>query len=99
MEVVELDQCRHGLTSTDEIGTAPARKGSRLLTNMQAAHVVLSKCCNVAKVTQKYPTEFCHAILETLRLQQDDCGGVGFLGDENGSLRRFREGRESSDEG
>ena len=49
VEVVELDQCRHGLTSTDE-------KGSRLLTHMQAGHVVLSKCCNVAKVTQKYPT-------------------------------------------
>ena len=84
MEVVELDQCRHGLTSTDEMGTAPARKGSRLLTNMQGAHVVLSKCCNVPKVTQKCPTGFCHAIFETLRLHQDDCGGVGFLGDEDG---------------
>ena len=84
MEVVEFDQWRHGLTSTDEIGKAPAQKGSRLLRNMQAAHVVLSKCCNVAKVTQKYPAEFCRAILETLRLQQDDCAGVDFLGDEDG---------------
>ena len=46
VEVVELDQRMHGLTSTDEIGSAPAEKGTRLLTNMQAAHVVVSKCCN-----------------------------------------------------
>ena len=89
MEVVELDQRRHGLTSTDEIGTAPARKGSRLLTNTQAAPVVLSKCCNVAKVTQKHPKRFCHVIFETLRLQQDDCDGVGFLGDEDGLCGGF----------
>ena len=66
VEVVELDQCMHGLTKTDEIETAPAQKGTRLLTNMQAAHVVLSKCCNheqtqvqlksnIAQVTREYP--------------------------------------------
>ena len=85
VEVVEFNQCMLGWTSTDEIGTAPAQEGTRRLTNMQAANVVLSKCCNhehtlvhpkskVAKVTQEYPTEFCRAILETLWLQHADCG-------------------------
>ena len=55
VEVVELDQWTDGLTSPDEIGMAPPQKVTLLLTNMQAAHSVLSKCCNVAKVTQKYP--------------------------------------------
>ena len=95
MEVVEFDECMHGLTSKDEIRTAPAQKGTQLLTNMQVAHVVLSKCCthdhtqvqlksNVSKATQEDPAEFCCAILETLRLQQDYCVGVKFLGDEDG---------------
>ena len=43
MEVVELDQWMHSSTSTDEIGTAGVQKGARLLTNMQAAHVVFTQ--------------------------------------------------------
>ena len=46
VEVVELDHCMQCLTSTGEIGTAPAQKGTRLVTNMLPTHVVLSKCCN-----------------------------------------------------
>ena len=56
VEVVELDQRMHGLTSTDEIGTAGVQKGARLLTNMQAAHVVLGECCNDAKGHPKVPS-------------------------------------------
>ena len=30
--IVELDQCMYGLTSTDKIGRAPAKKPTRFIT-------------------------------------------------------------------
>ena len=82
--LLDFDQCEYGLVSWDEHGVAPAKKPTRIITNMQHARVTLSKRCTKthrhvilmngkAKYAQKSPEELCMAMLETLRLEMQAC--------------------------
>ena len=42
---VELDQCEFGLTSTDELGEAPAKKPTSLLTNSVEVSRAMGRKC------------------------------------------------------
>ena len=47
---VELDQCAYGLSATDEDGTAPVKKPTRVVTTLTAAELLLArKCTNDSK--------------------------------------------------
>ena len=41
-----LDQCMYGLVSRDNQGTAPAKKRTRLITNLCAAEIFLTRQCD-----------------------------------------------------
>ena len=45
VQVPTLDQCEYGLLSRDEHGVAPARKSTKLATNLSLAQLVLSQRC------------------------------------------------------
>ena len=73
-----LDQCMYGLTSQDREGVAPARKCTRILTNVCGTEKFLSTRCdrghrhvellnNRAKAAQVYPDLLCMAILRSLK--------------------------------
>ena len=49
--IVELDQCMYGLTSTDQIGRASAKKPTRFITNMEPA---LASVSDVIATTDMY---------------------------------------------
>ena len=47
---VELDQCAYGLSTTDEDGTAPVKRPTRIVTTLTAAELLLTrKCTNTNK--------------------------------------------------
>jgi len=80
VQVLNLDQCEYGLTSQDRWGEAPARKVTRLVTNMGMAGLVLAQRCrgghrhvplvnNRAAAAQTYPTKLCEAFVDALRLE------------------------------
>ena len=85
--VVNADQCRYGLTSVDQLGRAPAKKPTKLITNMEPAFVCLSLRCDKshrhvtlengrARAAQIYPEKLCQAIIEcfikTKEVKQDE---------------------------
>ena len=76
----ELDQCEFGLMSTDELGSAPARKPTSLLTNSVEVHRTMGRKCRGghrhvhlmkgrAKAAAQYPPEFCRALCRGMRRQ------------------------------
>ena len=81
--IVELDQCMYGLTSTDKIGRAPAKKPTRFITNMEPALACLSLRCDRnhrhvllengrARAAQIYPEKLCKAIIECYIMAKSD---------------------------
>ena len=77
-----LDQCMYGLVSADREGSAPARKSTRILTNMLGAERFLTSRCdhghrhvellnNRAKAAQEYPRELCQAFVNTFKFHSE----------------------------
>ena len=83
-EVIEivLDQCMFGLTSRDGNGQTPARKRTRILTNIRAAPMFLERQCDGshqhvhllsgrAKAAQSYPEALCKAFIDAYVFERD----------------------------
>lgn len=77
----ELDQCMYGLMSCGDQGWGPARKATRIVTNMRCATELLATRCDGehmhvhlrqgrAKAAERYPRGLCKAILQALILEQ-----------------------------
>ena len=80
VHTVVLDQCEFGLVSRDAQGFAPARKATKLATNLVMAEFVLGKRCSHghrhvqlvndrAGPAQVYPRGLCLAFVEAYRLE------------------------------
>ena len=74
-----LDQCMYGLESRDREGVGPARKTTRIITNLCGAEKYLTTRCDRshrhvellngrAKAAQIYPQKLCMAFLKALKL-------------------------------
>lgn len=82
VQSLTFDQCMYGLQSSDREGTAPARKATRILTNICGAERFLSTRCdhshrhvelvhNRAKAAQIYPRSLGLAFLESLKFHME----------------------------
>ena len=82
VQTLILDQCMYGLTSQDREGVAPARKSTRILTNVCGAEKFLRTRCdrghrhvelvnNRAKAAQVYPEPLCMNFLRSLKFALD----------------------------
>ena len=80
-----LDQCMYGLTSVDRQGKAPAKKPTRIVTNMIGAERFLASRCdrshrhvellnNGAKAAQEYPHDLCKAFIDTFKFHEGLAG-------------------------
>ncbi len=76
----ELDQCEFGLTSKDELGEAPAKKPTSLLTSSVEVHRTMGRKCQGghrhvhlmagrARAAAHYPAKFCKALCKGMRRQ------------------------------
>ena len=77
-----LDQCMYGLVSEDQEGVAPARKTTRIATNLWGAERLLSTRCNrahrhvqlvdgKAKKAQEYLGVLCQSFVDAYRFHHD----------------------------
>ena len=77
---VELDQCEFGLLSEDELGKAPAKKPTSLLTNSVEVYRTMSVKCRGghrhvhlvagrARAAAHYPAKFCRALCKGMKRQ------------------------------
>ena len=80
VQVLTIDQCEYGLRASDSLGDAPAKKTTKLITNMSMASVTLARRCSGqhrhvhlvngrAAAAEVYPRELCQAMVETLHLE------------------------------
>ena len=76
----ELDECEFGMTSEDELGRAPAKKPTSLLTNaVEVDRVMGVKCrrgnrhvhlmAGRARAAAHYPAKFCRALCTGMKRQ------------------------------
>ena len=76
----ELDQCEFGFTSEDELGRAPAKKPTSLLTNSVDVYRTMGVKCKGgyrhvqlmagrARADAHYPAKFCKALCKGMRRQ------------------------------
>ena len=84
----ELDQCEFGLMSKDELGEAPAKKPTSLLTNSVEVDRTMSRKCRGghrhvhllagrARAVAHYPAKFCKALCKGMMPQaRADAGDI-----------------------
>ena len=76
----ELDQCEFGLTSEDELGRAPAKKPTSLLTNSAEVDRMMGVKCRRghrrvhptggrARAAAHYPARFCRSVCKVMKRQ------------------------------
>ena len=92
-----VDQCEYGLISRDGDGFAPARKATRLLTNLSMASTVLSTRCSGshrhvrlvngrAAAAQSYPEKLCEVMVEALKLELQQAKAVMTIENDDDEL-------------